>query len=147
MPKTWIVIADATRARIFERDGADGHLTEVTGLTHAASRLRSRELGRDHAGRQEPYRGSSGPATFTPQTDPQEREHERFAQELAQMLNRAVEEHRCGQILLASTDRFLGVLRTHLHAHTLAVISQTLHHDYTRLGMREIEERLHTLRA
>jgi len=147
MPKTWIVIADATRARIFERDEADGRLTEVTDLAHAASRLRSRELGRDHAGRQEPYRGSSGPAAFTPQTDPQEREHERFAHELAHMLDRAVEEHRCGQILLASTDRFLGLLRAHLNARTQATISQTLHHDYTRLGAREIEERLQALRV
>ncbi len=50
MDTTWIVIANAGRARIFSREGAADALHEVDDMVNAAVRLRTAETETDRLG-------------------------------------------------------------------------------------------------
>ena len=145
METTWVVIADAARARVFERSGPSGSLAEIVDLTHPASRSKGSELGRDRPGHVEVRRQGPGNASFDPHTDPQAREHDRFAREVAQVLDEAIGQGRCKRLVLVASDPFLGRVRGHLGPQTLAAVRQTVAHDYCLLGVRELQARLNTL--
>ncbi|SEB24367.1 Protein required for attachment to host cells [Variovorax sp. YR216] len=44
MKNQWVVVANASLARIFRHDGADGGLEPVEAMTHAQSRMHAKDL-------------------------------------------------------------------------------------------------------
>lgn len=79
MKPHWILIANASRARLLQQEQG-GPMQVLKAFDHPASRLRSSTLGDDKAGRELSGHGFGG-AAFEPRMDAQLREHLRFARD------------------------------------------------------------------
>jgi hypothetical protein len=51
LKRTWVVVANAARARLCEFDPRDGSLTELADFTHPAARRKGSDLASDRPGR------------------------------------------------------------------------------------------------
>lgn len=140
MKQDWIVIANAAHARVLEQ-GASGRLSLVRTLEHAASRLRSSQLGDDRAGREMSDRGYGGVA-YQPRLDAQRKEHEHFAREIAQLLEEAAREHRFEGVHLFASSPFLGELRHALGPAASGLVAGTHDVDLTAVGLVELPARI-----
>lgn len=145
MKRNWIVIANAARARVLEEADKPGQYTHVADLVHPQSRQKGVELAQAHGGDRAGHAMSSrgpGGAAFEPRTDPREREHERFAREVAATLNGGVAAGRCGGLVLVASDPFLGQLKSHLDPQASKALLRTVASDYTTLRDDDIARRM-----
>ena len=145
MKKNWLVVANASRARVLEKQGTEGPLLHVADLVHPESRQKGSELGDDRPGRVDRIGSGLNSSAYPPHTDPRHREHERFAREVAKLLSDGVAADRCGGLLLVASNPFLGELKSHLSDQATKAIVRTVPSDYTLLRDSELEERLHPL--
>jgi len=141
MGTTWVVAANASRARIFAADKPAGALSEVQDLTHPASRLHDQEITSDLPGRSF---DSGGPGRHAMQQghDPSEQEAIRFAQELSETLETARAEGRFQRLYVIASPSFLGELRHYIHSPTRHVIVQEIDKDLTSQRAEAIREHL-----
>lgn len=108
---TWIVVADASRARLFETGVVDGAMTEIADLCHPEGRMHDRELTR---GPLPASHESVGPVShgMEPHTNVREKASQEFARELAERLEHGRVNHAFDALVLVAEPRFLGVLRS-----------------------------------
>lgn len=135
----WLLVANAARARCFERDPENGHLRELAGFVHEQSRLKRSQLGDDRPG----HAMKGGASTqFEAHTDVHQKHREQFARELAAYLDEAALAHRYDKLVLIASTPFLGELRAQLGdaSRRCMVTSQAL--DLTELGGRDLESRV-----
>lgn len=136
----WIVVADASRARLFAAGAPSAPLTEVQDFVHLASRhsadsvvdTRVRSANASKQARHD----------TEPRTAPKQHEMEQFARELGQFLDKACAEHRFEALTLVAAPDFLGVLRGAINPRTTRCVTATLDKDFTRLSADEIAARL-----
>lgn len=147
MTTTWIVLANASRARVFEARDDGAAPAEVLDLTHPESRLHGAELGSSRAGHGERHGpdGSQGGTAYPPRTDPRDKAHEAFARELAQRLREALAGARCERLVLAASSPFLGALRAALDPATAAAVVRSEAVDLTTLAAPALRARLQEL--
>lgn len=139
--KNWWVVANAARARILEPQGKG--FVEVSDLVHPQSRQKGSELGHDRPGHVPGgHAHGTGSSALDPRHDPREREHDRFAREVAAALNAAVADGRCAGIVLVASNPFLGRLKEHLGEQAHKLLLQSVVADYTTLDDRELAQRL-----
>jgi protein required for attachment to host cells len=139
MDTTWIVVADSSRARIFERIERTRHLREVDDFINPAGRadatdLRSDERGRFY-GKGERQQGH----TAEPAVDPVRHESELFARDVAQHLNKALGEHRYQRLYLLAAPKFLGLVRGKLRKDVQKVVEAELAKDISGLSQHQVE--------
>ncbi|MBR9829152.1 MAG: host attachment protein [Oceanospirillales bacterium] len=106
---TWIVVADAAKARIFQQDSAKDPAEEVHTLVHSEARTRSAALTSDSPGAQS--NGGSGTHGMTEKVSPREAEDQRFARDVIHQVRHALNENRIRQFYMAAPPHFLGLLR------------------------------------
>lgn len=131
---SWILVADASRARIYSVHKAhlfqkhDEHhpLTLVRTFTHVASQEKDTELMTDNLGRFDR-------SVFIEQTDPKWHEAEVFAHELLHYLeaNRTNKSYR--DIILVSPPGFMGLINQLMPHELEKCINQRIEKDYTKL--------------
>jgi protein required for attachment to host cells len=143
MKTNWLVVANAARARLLEETGRPGVYRERADLVHPQSRQRGSALRADRAGHVLGAKGAPGGAAYEPRTDAREREHERFAQQVAQMLDAGVARGECAGIVLVASSPFLGRLEAHLGQQSRKAVVRTVARDYTALRDTELAQRLH----
>jgi protein required for attachment to host cells len=151
--KNWLVVANAARARVLEESGLQGAkarqqpYVHVADLVHPQSRQKGSDLGGDRAGHALGGHASPAGAAYTPRTDPREREHDRFAREIAQMLDEGIAAQRCAGLVLVASSPFLGHLKARLGKHAGKAVVRTLDADFTALDDRELAQRLGAAQA
>jgi protein required for attachment to host cells len=136
--KNWLVVANAARARVLEDD--EGAYAHVADLVHPASRQKGSQLGDDRAG----HAASDGRAgvQFEPRTELHEREHERFAREVAAVLNAGVADGRCAGLVLVASNPFLGLLKAQLAEPARRLVLRQVASDFTACSDAELVQRL-----
>lgn len=135
MTATWILVCDASRARVFALEkSAPWPWTLVEDVSNPSGRARVRDLVADKPGRTGVGMG--------PRSDPTEVEEERFASRLGDLLESGFDEHRYGGLVLVAPPRFLGLLRAALSAPVARCVTATLDKDLTRCEPRELRDRL-----
>lgn len=140
--KNWLVVANAARARVFE-DSAEGKaLRAVADLVHTPSRQKGVELAGDRPGHVEGQGHGLGSTSYIPRTDAREREHDRFAREVAALLDRSIADGSCAALVLVASNPFLGMLKSHLGPQAAKAVLRTVASDYTTLPEQEIARRL-----
>lgn len=144
MNKTWIVLANASRARVCERDAEAGGLHDLMDFVHTQSRQKGSELASGEPGHVEQGMGSGlrGSTNLDPRTDPRQKEHEKFAREIAQHLDRGVASRQCERIVLIASNPFLGEIKSHLGAAAAAAVWVTAPSDLMALSGRELAQRV-----
>jgi protein required for attachment to host cells len=144
MDRTWIVVANAARARLCEFDPRDASLSELADFTHPASRQKGSDLATDRPGRAQ--KGEAGLRTsFEPHTELHHKERQQFAHQLAQHLDLAVADGRCPKIALVASNPFLGELKAQLGGPAAKAVVATAATDLTHCALPELAQRVRAL--
>lgn len=140
MAKTWIVVADSSRARFFEVVGRNETLHELEDMVNPAGRLHDSELRTDNLGRYygkgEQMQGHAAP----PRTDPGEHETELFAKRVAQHIEQARVAHRCERLCLIAAPKFLGALRRNLTKEARELVFEEFDKDVSWLEGPQLQD-------
>lgn len=144
---TWVLVADAARARLFQYDGFGASIKQLKEWTHADSRARNQDLVTDRPGRvmqsrPRPQAGHGSRSGMEPALPPKRMEHERFAREIQSELEQGLDKNAYGRLVIVANPEFLGTLR---HVASPQVVKHTvasLDKDYTMMGIVELEQRL-----
>lgn len=139
--KFWLVVADAGRAALYRTDRPTGPLMEMRDFVGVDSRLRDQDLVTDRPGRTFDAAGP-GRHALEPSTDPAEVASQRFAQWLAETLDRARTQGRFEMLGLVAPPAFLGKLRKSLAENTARHVVLEVDKDLTRYPAEEVRERL-----
>lgn len=137
--KTWVIVADASRARIFEVNPTKDGLQEIHAFVHPGSRMKTSELVSDRPGRVDKGPGHAAMEARTSAHDVQANE---FANILALELDRAVERGECSSIMLVVPPRFLGRLRSSISHRVFNAIIKTLPKELTHCSTAELSAAL-----
>ena len=152
MDSTWIVSANAGRARIFaQHRGADA-LEEINDMVNAPAREPVRATETDALGQRVDGRGRPGanaPTSengYQPHQTPAQHQEERFARDVAHFLIHAHDEGRFKELCVFAAPGFLGVLRREMKDKLAGAIKLEIDKDYTRENAedlrRHVQERL-----
>jgi protein required for attachment to host cells len=139
MATTWIVAADAARARLLQWAEPGKHLTEVEDLVNPDARMSNRELTADAHPR---FHGSSGPGSDRQEISAGDHAEEMFAKRVAERLEQARQQHRYDELQLAAAPHFLGLLRKELSKEVRKLVTHEVPKDLSKLDTRELGERL-----
>ncbi len=132
MSVTWIVVANASQAKLYENQGPKKGLQLVKELDHPESREKAANLVSDRVGN---FQGSG---SYAQHTDPKHVEMDRFALELANELETGRAKNAFSRVVLVSSAPFIGRVRQHLTEHVKGKISDTIEKDYTKLNIKDL---------
>ncbi|MGD2073530.1 MAG: host attachment protein [Gammaproteobacteria bacterium] len=113
MARTWILVAESSRAKLYESNSVRAPLSELEDLVHPAGRMHAGDLVSDRAGTDG---GSIGQGRHVMDDRTSAREHERieFARQLAERLEAACGRGAFDRLVLVAPPAFLGLLRDRL---------------------------------
>ena len=146
MQRTFVILANASLARLFSRDSANGALVPLATLKHPESRLPGHDLADDRPGHEATDR-SIGGNRYEPRSDARRHEHTKFAHEIAHVLQARLAAGEYDTLWLLASSPFLGELKAGLDHTVAARVQLALPIDLTSLGLAEIEERLRVLHS
>lgn len=153
--RTWVVVADAARARFFrveenpEAHGGSqfapsgealvGALVEIKDLSHPESLLKEREMASDEPGMTsvQHLHSKFGMAEIVP---PKEAEAVRFAKEVADHLKHEVSAY--DRLYVVAPPHFLGLLRADIDKAVHAKVAGEFHKELTHFPAEQIREHL-----
>lgn len=138
MHKTWVLVADSARARIFRRDGRWQALNERQALSHPESRLHEGDLKTGGRGEQQESRNRSAHSSDYEVT-PNEKEADDFAREVAHKLHDGRSRGDFEKLVLVAPPSFLGRLRDKLDGTTARCVTQEVDKNWARQSTRKIQ--------
>ena len=141
MDRTWVVVANAARARLCEFNPRDASLTELQDFVHAAGRQKGSALATDRPGHTEKGQASVR-TSFEPHTEVHHKEREHFARELARQLDDAIAQRHCPALALIASNPFLGELKAQLGNAAAKAVVATVPTDLTHCDMAELTSRV-----
>jgi protein required for attachment to host cells len=165
MQTTWIITANAGRARFFSEPDPNKPLQELEDMVSSAARLRVLDTQTDKLGptaaSHSSYNigGTEGVGfahnakagapnkTYQPAQTPAEHEAEQFAKDISHYLLTAQQEGRFQNLVISASPQFLGTLRSALDPHLKSLIRQELNKDYTHFNGPQLREQLHAQQA
>jgi protein required for attachment to host cells len=137
---TWVVIADSSRARIFETNTRRPHLLEIEDFVNSGGRSADIDLRTDERGRFYGKGERNQAHTADPQVSPVEHENEIFSRTLTRYLGNALQEHRYKQLYVIAAPKFLGLLRRNLDKAVQESVVEELPNDISNFTTAQIEE-------
>ncbi|MBM3559753.1 MAG: host attachment protein [Alphaproteobacteria bacterium] len=146
VPVNWVVVADGARARIYEHTRIGGGLAALAAMDHDKAHGHARDLGSDRPGRVFDSTGA-GRHAVAPHTDYLRYEKDKFAHEIAALLEHAGTGRRFDRLVLVAPPRTLGDLRAAMGAHAKAAVIGEVHKDLTHAADRDIAEHLGAVMA
>ena len=140
MTTTWILVANASEARIFTVNklkflNGEEKLKSVREFMHPSSRKKDTEIVSDKLGR---YKEGS----FVEPTDPKKHEAENFAREIVNTLEAARVANSYDELILVVPAQFRGMMNKHLHVPLEQSIIKIIEKDYTKDSDKDLEEHL-----
>lgn len=138
---TWYVVADATRARVFKRAGADAALVELYDFMHPQSQLNNSEPSKGETG-DSAERVSRRKLDANPKINPKGKHAESFTKELATFLRDARADDAYGELVLIAEPKVLGRLRDNLDKATEQSVARRIDKNWAQHDRRKIESLL-----
>lgn len=140
---TYIVVADAARARLFTRDGLT--ISELENLVHAEGRMHEGDLVTDQGG--DVHESGATTARNSRSENTASRHHEKlFAGQVADRLYRARVDNSMEKLILVAPAQFLGELRGKIDAPTAKLVIHSLTKDLTKASLDDIQKAVSDLR-
>lgn len=143
METRWVVVAESSRARIFEMEGSGAPLRELSDLLNPEARAHERDLVSDRQGRAFDSKGHARHA-MEPETSPGKRSAQDFAHELAERIETARARGQFERLLLLAAPEFLGMLRKNLSHQTRQLIEREIHKNCVREDESAIRRHMET---
>lgn len=134
MANTWLIVANASQATLYETESSPKTLKLIKEYLHPASRAKGNELASDRPGHfHAEARGMEGTThgAFNEPIDPKDYEQERFAIELAKELDAGRTANRYENLIIAASPHFHGLLNKHMNEHVAGLVSRHIEKDYT----------------
>ncbi len=141
MSRTWILVADSSRARILMADNPLGPLTELEQLEHPAARSADQDLVSDRPGRTFDSFGQ-GRHAMEPNENPKHHEAVVFARQLGERLEQARLAGAFDKLVVVAAPAFLGLLRKQLSDETGKLISEEIDKNLVALDPTALREHL-----
>jgi protein required for attachment to host cells len=136
----WILVANASRARLFSTDERAEKWDLREELFHEESRQRSGDLLNQA---DNPNGGTlRKPLAENSPNGRQALEHERFARELSERLERGLNERAFERLVIAAPPEFLGLLRKVISKRVHQHLMMDLRADYSNIPAQELPERI-----
>lgn len=138
MNKTWVVVADSEKARLFEFERRNGPWVETACFMNP-------DATHGPLGQRPPrVHDRLGPArhAIEARTDEKDKAAARFATMLADALRAAHEQQRFQALVLAAAPRFLGALHGQLDRKLQQCVSREIRRNLTALDSAEIRDYL-----
>jgi protein required for attachment to host cells len=132
----WIVVANASRARIFEAAASDTQMHEIETLVHPESRQHEGDLISDHAGHV--YNGTTGGHSIDRLDTAKHQEADEFAHALCETLEHGRNAGRFHRLYLIAAPQFLGLLRKHMSKPLQNMVGHEYAKDLTMAKEAEI---------
>jgi protein required for attachment to host cells len=139
MDATWILVADRSRARIFEGVGPPRALHEIADFVNPLGRASHRELTTDAEGRSLSTGLRTQSHSESPGTDAAMHEAERFSREIADYLETARTGHRYDGLWVIAPPKFLAMMRKSMSKDVRKLVEEELDKDLSRSDTREID--------
>jgi protein required for attachment to host cells len=136
MTTTWILVANASQAKLYANTGPKKGLQLMKELMHPASREKASGLVSDRPGQM--HSPSTGQRASQPKTNPKTNEARLFAQELARELNHGRSRGQVGRLILVAPPAFMGLLNEKLDGPTAHLVSDRFEKDYTKAAEKEL---------
>jgi len=140
MSNIWVVVADASRARIFSCDKPAGALNEIETLSNPEARLHEGDLVSDRGGRDNNGGGASH--GYSTGNEAKEEEAVRFAAEVCQHLEKGRKGKAFNRLYVIAAPAFLGLLRKHQSAPLKALLADEIAKDLTTKAADRIRAQL-----
>ena len=138
MNRSWLVVADSSRARIYSYEQKHGDWNLEEEVDHPAARVHTSELVTDQHGRV-----SGGHASaMSNEVDAHAQEEVKFARELSNRLAHGFDDHAYVQLGMVAPPHFLGLLRKTLADRVGRSLFLELGKDYTAVSEAELKDRL-----
>lgn len=143
MATTWILVANASEAKIYANKGIKEGLEEIATFDHPDSRKKNTDLVSDRSGHMKS--AGNGHGSRQPASDPKQHEHETFARELAQHIEHGRTGNSYQRLIVAAEPRFHGLLNSVFSIQVRNLISGSLDKDYTKATSKELTGHLEKL--
>ena len=141
MKKTWILVAESSRARIFSADSASSPLVEIETLAHPEGREHEQDMTSDLPGRDSNKTGA-GRHAFGDETEPKQQEAIDFAKRIASELELARTEGQLKQLIIVAAPAFLGTLRNQLNEQVKKIVTFELDKNLSQHSPEDIRQHL-----
>ena len=139
MQTSWVIVTDSTRARIFEKKGANQPLHEFEDLYHPSAYENQNDLEHHTRGRFHDV-GTLHSHTDDPSVSPLSHQNDLFAKSIALYLEKGRKEAKYHRLFLISSPHFLGVLRNKLGKEVNRLIQNEWAQELSDLSADEVEE-------
>jgi len=142
--KTWIIVADGARARVFLNSGPGTGLKSALSQALVADNRPSGEIGSDRPGRSFDSAGQ-GRHAMQPSSDPHKHEQKAFAHDIAKLLEEKRVQKAYDQVVIIAAPKMLGELRLALSTPTSQLVIGEIDKDLTKLPVDELSGHLDEL--
>jgi protein required for attachment to host cells len=139
--RTWLLIADGSRAKVFESVGARNALHEIDDMARAIDLPKSGEILADKPGRALDSVGAGRHAKENA-TDPHRHLKRDFASKVVGELRRAMLANRFDRLILVAPPAFLGDLREELPKDLEDKVVDEITSDLTNTPAQQLQTRL-----
>jgi protein required for attachment to host cells len=135
--RTWVLIADGARARILDNEGPGHGLKAVEGMVFSGDHAATHDLVSDRQGRSQSSHGP-GRSAIESHSDPHRQLKVSFAQNLAGILDRALDAKSFYRLVIVAPPVTLGDLRSLISERVRATIIGEVAQDLTKTPNGEI---------
>ena len=140
MTKTWVIVADASRARIFEADKPASELVEIQTLAHPEARLHEGDLVSDRNGSGVGTGGATH--TFGGDYEAKQEESIRFAADVCAQLEQGRNRGAYHKLYIIASPSFLGLMRKRQSDGVRQLVSQEISKNLASQDPRSIRSHL-----
>lgn len=139
--RTWVLIADGARARILENVGPGRDLIANERFVFDGDHSATHDLVSDREGRSYSSHGP-GRSAIDARTDPHRELKRTFAQHLADVLTRELDDNAYDRLIIVAAPVTLGDLRAALPQKVAALVAAEIAKDLTKLPNDEVSRHL-----
>lgn len=142
---TWILVTDASRAKLLSTEVREDDWSLVKEFEHPEGREMSREISPSSPPGRMQQRSKTPGARHTavePHTTPKQAEADRFAQHLADYLEKGTTRRAFDYLVLVAPPHFLGTLKASLGRQAAKHLRATVDKDLSMFQPAEIRQRL-----
>lgn len=144
--RTWVMVADAARARFFMSDGNDLQPIANATFDNPAAHGHSRDLVSDKPGRTIESVGGARHAE-EPKHDPHRTAKAEFARRVADYVEQNARDDKFDHLVMVAPPQLLGDLRGALGPHAAARLSATAPKDLTKIAAADLKSHLQPILA
>lgn len=139
MIKNWVLIANTSKAKIFEITKNNQHLKLIIKLENPKAKMKNTELECDRPG---VTRGPSGRTALRAKKGTHDHEMEVFSKQILDEINKGKNENQFDRIIMIIEPRFEAHLKNHLKDHVKKCIFHTIPKNYMNTPDKEVEDLL-----